>query len=399
MELISKMIPASRIGEVTKKLKSWQLRAKKLGMEALSFKIGPPQPSTFRMLTYVETAHGQELRSTRVKTMGCLVEVTGEPPCIYGWQLLAKIDHGEPILSSRLKVTPGSFNLIPPAYKTTGPLPEGYCEHCHTKRARRHLYLLHREGKVMQVGKGCVKDFIGHGSAETLLRRTGFLEYLYSCLETLEEIPEGSGPQYEHCFSVRDTIALAWLSITNHGYVSKARAEEERSMSTAQRVVQIMPSAGTVLNDALLEIADKIIEEIKAAGEAQNASEFAQRAAYHVGFEEVGQEHGLGVLCGAVQGYIRAQSQEHVNQSQWQGKVGDKFSGELKLERTSCWETAFGPKRLYVFSDESGNCFVWGTSKYLEGDQSYRISGKIKEHDEYRGVKQTVLTRCKAEPC
>jgi hypothetical protein len=65
-----------------------------------------------------------------------------------------------------------------------------------------------------------------------------------------------------------------------------------------------------------------------------------------------------------------------------------------------------------LFVDNDGNIFKWSTSSNLEytiKDQSYsqwhildkgaivQLSGKIKAHDEYRGQKQTVLTRCKYE--
>ena len=42
---------------------------------------------------------------------------------------------------------------------------------------------------------------------------------------------------------------------------------------------------------------------------------------------------------------------------------------------------------------------VWKTTLFLDLDrnQEVTIKGTIKDHDEYDGVKQTVLTRCKFE--
>lgn len=62
---------------------------------------------------------------------------------------------------------------------------------------------------------------------------------------------------------------------------------------------------------------------------------------------------------------------------------------------------------LHKFKDEHGNIFTWKTSDPLgywdehgqwvhidEGTQ-VTIKGTVKEHSEYKGIKQTVLTRCK----
>lgn len=51
---------------------------------------------------------------------------------------------------------------------------------------------------------------------------------------------------------------------------------------------------------------------------------------------------------------------------------------------------------IYKFKDQNDNTIIWKTSnKDLEEGKTYRIKGTIKEHSEYDGDKQTVLTRCK----
>lgn len=63
----------------------------------------------------------------------------------------------------------------------------------------------------------------------------------------------------------------------------------------------------------------------------------------------------------------------------------------------------------YIMQDSDGNVYVWKTSSIMSFEDSndtgrlyfiYKgdtlmISGTVKEHSEYKGVKQTVLTRCK----
>ena len=55
---------------------------------------------------------------------------------------------------------------------------------------------------------------------------------------------------------------------------------------------------------------------------------------------------------------------------------------------------------LVTFKDENGNDFSWFTtgdwSTEDEG-KKFAVKGTIKEHKEYKGIKQTIITRCKIE--
>lgn len=86
--------------------------------------------------------------------------------------------------------------------------------------------------------------------------------------------------------------------------------------------------------------------------------------------------------------------------SEYVGNVGDKFEGLVTLVKVHTYETHFtyyGELNfIYKFKDQNGNTLIWKTSnRSLEEGETYRIKGTIKEHSEYDGDKQTVLTRCK----
>lgn len=67
-----------------------------------------------------------------------------------------------------------------------------------------------------------------------------------------------------------------------------------------------------------------------------------------------------------------------------------------------------GTRHIYTFRDESGNCYVWKTQKVIDcydeqteewtdaeiGD-TIEMKATVKEHSEYKGTKQTVITRPK----
>jgi len=81
------------------------------------------------------------------------------------------------------------------------------------------------------------------------------------------------------------------------------------------------------------------------------------------------------------------------------GTVGDKVELELTFKKVFWYDTQFGSMSIYIFEDADGHQFKWNTSSgfgtNLEEGDIVKIKGTIKEHSEYNGIKQTVLTRCK----
>lgn len=89
--------------------------------------------------------------------------------------------------------------------------------------------------------------------------------------------------------------------------------------------------------------------------------------------------------------------------SEYVGEVGDKIEMKLIFKSEHSFETHYSYygelNFIYKFADEAGNTIVWKTSKCydLKEGETYIVKGKIKDHNEYKGDKQTVLTRCKIE--
>jgi len=101
------------------------------------------------------------------------------------------------------------------------------------------------------------------------------------------------------------------------------------------------------------------------------------------------------------------------SESGYVGIVGDGIVTEVTLKRTTSWESSFGYRTktmyMHIMEDSNGNVIVWKTDngsllfmpkgeenyKCVDTDHPFTIMGTIKEHTEYNGIKQTVLTRCK----
>lgn len=95
-----------------------------------------------------------------------------------------------------------------------------------------------------------------------------------------------------------------------------------------------------------------------------------------------------------------AERKAKAEKSSYFGNVGDKVDGlEVTFKNEFFYETQFGGMCIYIFEDADGHQFKWNTSSgfgtSLEKEEVITIKGTIKEHSEYNGIKQTVLTRCK----
>ena len=92
------------------------------------------------------------------------------------------------------------------------------------------------------------------------------------------------------------------------------------------------------------------------------------------------------------------EAKPHVD-SIWVGRIGDELK-EIKVKLTSkySFETRYGMSTAYNFVTEDGNVLVWFSSTVQQvksGEWCIIKHGIIKNHSEYKNVKQTILTRCK----
>ena len=79
--------------------------------------------------------------------------------------------------------------------------------------------------------------------------------------------------------------------------------------------------------------------------------------------------------------------------------IGEKYAASVTYDHYAYYETDFGRVFIHTFRDENGNAIIWKTSStnlpnISEGD-TVQIKGTVKALTEYKGEKQTVLTRCK----
>lgn len=88
---------------------------------------------------------------------------------------------------------------------------------------------------------------------------------------------------------------------------------------------------------------------------------------------------------------------DHAPKTEWYGSIKDKVDLNVKLIRRCSYDTMYGTTYVYTFEDDQGHQLVWKTGTWLEQDKGDEVTlkGTIKAHSEYKGIKQTELTRCK----
>lgn len=90
--------------------------------------------------------------------------------------------------------------------------------------------------------------------------------------------------------------------------------------------------------------------------------------------------------------------------SEYLGQEGERITLTVTYTHTSSFErelrfNKYDTVYIHSFRDENGNEIIWKTTNniYNDKDTEMIITGTVKGYKEYKGIKQTILTRCKLE--
>lgn len=86
------------------------------------------------------------------------------------------------------------------------------------------------------------------------------------------------------------------------------------------------------------------------------------------------------------------------SKSEYQGSPNEWLTREVVIKKNVAADSRYGESHIHIMEDADENQYVWTTaSKNLEEGATYTIKMKVKEHKEYKGVKQTVVYYCKVQ--
>lgn len=360
--------------------------------------------------------------------------ITGETPRLSGWKFVACLQHldGENIT----RVLPGE--TIPAEYRTRGSM----CDHCHALRRRNDTYVLrHEDGRVTQVGSTCIKDFLGGDDAAIIAAKAEILALAGSVADMDDDPLGGSGGAPSEMLIADYLPYVAWV-VRVEGWVSRTAARERDQMTASADRAWTLSCSAEARIKAECEFTDEdtsLATDAAAWAEALTDEAVDSEAFDYLHNLRAVARTGLvsfrtaGICASAVTAYQRHIGRERLKAERaarptldaYLGQIGDKVSFGLPakvgkkgqplkgapvvlraepvtLDFVAGYESTWGYTTVLKFRTADGATVVWKASDCgitrSDVGKAYTIVGTIKAHDEYKGQKQTVLTRCTAEP-
>ena len=308
--------------------------------------------------------------------------------------------------------------VVPPKYFTVNPCT---CDYCKTNRKRNKTYLVvNREtGEWKQLGKECLKLFVTGIDVDAIATFESFIK----------EAEDAANPGDEFFYSrrfkfvkVADALALACAVYRKRGYLATRDSVGNPNDFSNKNIVQrklahkygfdndflnITNSVRSEIDEIDLKIDSAIArEDVEVAVEM--VSRFPDDTYYNNLKVIVSNEYiplnKLGLLVSipkAIDKYKEEKKRQEERErlaaeSDYLGSVGEKISVNFVSGReAACCETQFGLLHIYEFKDANGNTVVWKSSSGKDIPESGTVTGTVKSHEEYDGVKQTVILRAK----
>lgn len=327
---------------------------------------------------------------------------------VNGWTFAATIDHTEAgnIIRALKDIE------IPERYRVCGP----DCEHCHSKRHRKDTYIIHNEetGEFKQVGSSCLNDFTNGFSAESAA--------LYISL--FDELIQGEAPSqgysFKYWFKVEEVLKYAVQIVSDIGYVPTSEWEGVSTKDEVHMAYLYDENSNRLSNEERHRVedfrakygdrhdSDEIREKVSAVLEfVKNSNDSSD---YMHNLKVIAEStyidyRNMGFAVSMVKAYNKHLSIEEKIRREKEAADASEFVGEVgqrieilnpTVEVITSWENQFGMTIRYKITDNEGHIFMWDSSSGIYADKVVAsIKGTIKKHDEYRGCKQTWLTRCK----
>lgn len=109
---------------------------------------------------------------------------------------------------------------------------------------------------------------------------------------------------------------------------------------------------------------------------------------------------------GSVQNYIKRIQDEYFRmtmpETKWYGALKERVTlHDCTVQVLAIWENMYGSTVMYKFASPEGYQFIWKTASFavdpeiINSNKKITVTGTVKSHAEYKGQKQTELTRCK----
>lgn len=314
--------------------------------------------------------------------------------------------------------------IVPSKYFTANSCT---CDYCKTNRKRNKTYLVVNQetGEWKQLGKECLKLFVTGIDVDAIATFESFIK----------EAEDISNPGDEFFYNrrarfveVQRALELAQAATKIFGFVATrdnagnynifstkniVQAKILKEMGCPSDLLNIDSSDREKINLAALKLAaylttaeEDISNNIVAL--RKTVMELPDEPYYNNLKTVLANEYvpldKLGLLVSAPKAISRyyefkkmqEEKEKLAKSSNYLGSVGEKISVNFVSGReAACCETQFGLLHIYEFKDANGNTVVWKTSSGKDIPESGVVVGTVKAHEEYDGIKQTVILRAR----
>ena len=265
------------------------------------------------------------------------------------------------------------------------------CEHCGTNHDRKMTFIVgDKNGNTKQVGSSCLKDYSGIDPRMTAMNKeiTEIILKDY-IVEAYYDDDDHLLPKVWNTVSI---FALAAKRFAEAGYVKSSEDNSNKNW--------IIAHADDTLTDEEMAAGKAIVDSL-ATMSTDEAIENGLNDARLLALQPYCKFSMFGYVAYAPVAFKRFEDKkkaaEKASESRHVGTIGEKWSGKVNdFHLLTHWDNGFGGTvYLYSFKDEDGNEMVWKASKGVRAESVSTLTGTVKEHKEYKGKAQTVLTRCK----
>lgn len=377
-------VPSLNLNNLTKRLNRLAKKANKYGNTPIGYSIGE---------TYIDdTTIYVDNKPKKIKTEFVDIIVWGDAPKYGDHKFLAHVELHE---DENIVHNIANANL-----NEKFRFMVNKCDHCGYNRVRNDVYVFEdNNGNQIAVGKTCLRDFTGIDNPKDITSRAQFLSEIKTYLdEDMGAFQNGDG-----YYNLKTVLTYAAANIRENGWVSKANADYETgNISTYDRVIMnLSPNAKyrPTITDEDNNLADETINYFRNM-EYIPHNDYLNNLRVMLKTDTIAPKH-MGMVVSSVNVILK----EHSKKAEMKNNVS-KYVGNVKermrnIELTFVREihmgyNMYGETFMYQFIDNSGNVFTWFTGKKdFKPSEKYTMDFTVKEHKEYKGIKQTNITRAK----
>ena len=379
-------IPAYNRSKFESKIESLNKKAEKLGLKPTQYSIIREYQKKFINewnTTYFIDFIDINIESHEIK--------------VGNYTFLGTIDHSQ---ENGTFVNPVPGKSIPQKYFDS----PNHCDHCNINRYRTETFIFEDKGETKQVGRTCLKEFFGIDPEQEL----NHYQRIATLSAEFDEENFSSGARGYEYFDMINILSIGLALSKDFGYISSKMSEETDKPSTNTQVLNVLFPNNHPNSKAFSKHYHTQAENYNnkaqdiiawAISHFTSNTEFDHNISNVIKSETISEKYFGYLLCLIALHHKHTESQSNTNiTNEYFGKEKDKISLNLTCKSIYQTESYYGFTTIISFISDSGHIFVWYASgahdEFTKGE-SYTIKATIKGHKEYKGTKQTIITRAK----